>query len=113
MAKTFITATPVLCDMTDHLVLDPVRTGRGPAEHHVWEVPDHGQGVPETGQSHDTPSSRAAKPDPRQGDPRWLIRVEHGLLKTALMTAVAESYDLRCADDAFKHVHEKLYFIQL
>uniref|UniRef100_A0A8D0TF21 G protein pathway suppressor 1 n=1 Tax=Sus scrofa TaxID=9823 RepID=A0A8D0TF21_PIG len=45
---------------------DPVRPGRGPAQHHLREVPADGQGVPAPRQSHDPAGGRAAQPDPRQ-----------------------------------------------
>lgn len=46
---------------------DPVRPGRGPAQHHLREVPADGQGVPAPRQSHDPAGGCAAQPDPRQG----------------------------------------------
>lgn len=49
------------------VLTDPVCQRRGPAEHHLWEVPPHGQRVSETGQGHDSACCGAEEPDPCQG----------------------------------------------
>lgn len=52
---------------------DSVRERRGPEEHHVREVAPHGQRVPETSQSHDPSSSRAAQSDPCEGEKTFCL----------------------------------------
>lgn len=61
---------------------DPLREGRGPEEHHLWEIPPHGQRVSETSQGHDPSSCCAAEPNPCKGRCRQKPVIRDGIDKT-------------------------------